>query len=130
MQRLNQNFFQLFDLPESFYLDVDNLSAKYRDMQTEVHPDKFAAAPEQEKMHAVQMTSYINEAYSTLKSPIKRAAYILSLQGMDTESVNQNDLGMDLLMEQMQLRESLDELPKDESALPELDRLKKDVKER
>ena len=130
VQRLNQNFFQLFDLPESFYLDVDNLSAKYRDMQTEVHPDKFAAAPEQEKMHAVQMTSYINEAYSTLKSPIKRAAYILSLQGMDTESVNQNDLGMDLLMEQMQLRESLDELPKDESALPELDRLKKDVKER
>ena len=44
---------------------------------------------------------------------------------MDTESVNQNDLGMDLLMEQMQLRESLDELLKDESALPELDRLKK-----
>ena len=49
---------------------------------------------------------------------------------MDTESVNQNDLGMDLLMEQMQLRESLDELPKDESALPELDRLKKDVIEK
>ena len=130
MQRLNQNFFQLFDLPESFYLDVDNLSAKYRDMQTEVHPDKFATSPEQEKMRAVQMTSYINEAYSTLKSPIKRAAYILSLQGMDAESVNQNDLGMNLLLEQMQLRESLDELPKDESALPELDRLKKDVKER
>ena len=130
MQQLNQNFFQLFDLSESFSLDVDHLSAKYRDMQSEVHPDKFAASPEQEKMRAVQMTSYINEAYSTLKSPIKRAAYILSLQGMDTESVNQNDLGMDLLMEQMQLRESLDELPKDESALPELDRLKKDVKER
>ena len=67
MQRLNQNFFQLFDLPESFYLDVDNLSAKYRDKQTEDNQDKFAAAPEQEKMHAVQMTSYINEAYSTLK---------------------------------------------------------------
>ena len=63
VQRLNQNFFQLFDLPESFYLDVDNLSAKYRDMQTEVHPDKFAAAPEQDKMHAVQMTSYKNAAY-------------------------------------------------------------------
>ena len=130
MQQINQNFFQLFDLSESFYLDVDHLSAKYRDMQTEVHPDKFAASPEQEKMRAVQMTSYINEAYSTLKSPIKRAAYILSLQGMDAESVNQNDLGMDLLMEQMQLRESLDELPKDESALPELGRLKKDVKEK
>ena len=129
MQRLNQNFFQLFDLPESFDLDVAHLSAKYRDMQTEIHPDKFAGAAEQEKIRAVQMTSYINEAYSTLKSPIKRAAYILSLRGMDTESVNQNDLGMDLLMEQMQLRESLDELLKDESALPELDRLKNGVKE-
>ena len=96
MQRLNQNFFQLFDLPESFDLDVAHLSAKYRDMQTEIHPDKFAGAAEQEKMRAVQMTSYINEAYSTLKSPIKRAAYILSLRGMDTESVNQNDLGYGL----------------------------------
>ena len=130
MQQLKQNFFSLFELSESFDLDVEKLTAKYREMQTEVHPDKFATAEEQEKLRAVQMTSYLNEAFSTLKSPLKRAAYILSLQGLDVETVNQPELGMDLLMEQMQLRESLDELPKDDSALPQLDKLKKDVTDR
>ncbi len=130
MQQINQNYFQLFDLSESFDLDVDILTAKYRELQIEMHPDKFAAAEEQEKLRAVQMTSYLNEAYTTLKAPLKRAAYLLSLHGLDVESVSQNDLGMDLLMEQMQLRESLEELPKNDSALAELERLKKDVKER
>ena len=130
MQPINQNFFQLFELAESFDLDLDKLAEKYHAQQVEVHPDKFAAANEQDKMRAVQLTSYLNEAYSTLKSPIKRAAYLLTINGLDVESVNQNDLGMDLLLEQMQLRESLDDLPKDESALTELDRLKSDVSEK
>ena len=83
-----------------------------------------------EKIHAVQLTSFINDAYDTLKSPLKRAAYVLTIRGYDVEKVNQDDLSMDLLVEQMQLRESLDDLPKDDSALPELGKLKKDVKEK
>ena len=130
MQQLNQNFFSIFELPESFDLDLERLTSKYRELPTEVHPDKFAAAGEQEKLRAVQMTSYLNEAFTTLKTPLKRAAYILQLHNFDTESVSQNDLGMDLLIEQMQLRESLDELPKDDSALPQLEQLKKDVTNR
>jgi len=130
VQQFNQNFFELFELPESFDLDLNLLSDTYRDKQVEVHPDKFATAEEKEKMRAVQLSSYLNEAFTTLNSPLKRAAYLLHLQGMDVETVNQNDLGMDLLMEQMQLRESLDELPKDESSLPKLDKLKKDVQQR
>lgn len=124
MQQLNQNYFQLFKLSESFDLDMDSLTEEYHALQTEVHPDKFVSAKEQDRLRAVQMTSYLNEAYSTLKSPLKRAAYILKLHEIDAESVAQKDLGLDLLMEQMQLRESLDELPKDVSALPQLERLK------
>lgn len=130
MQQFKPNYFDLFEIPESFDLDTDLLSEKYHKKQTEVHPDNFAGAEEKEKMRAVQLTSYLNEAYSTLKSPLKRAAYLLKLRGLDVESVNQSDLSMELLMEQMQLREFLDELPKNDSSLPELDKLKKEVNER
>ena len=86
-------------------MDLEKLSEKYHARQVEVHPDKFSGATEKDKLRAVQLTSYLNEAYSTLKSPIKRAAYLLTINGLNVESVSQNDLGMDLLLEQMQLRE-------------------------
>ncbi len=130
MLQINNNFFQLFNLPEAFELDLDILAQSYRELQQEVHPDKFAGGEEQEKMRAVQLTSFLNEAYGTLKSPLQRAGHLLKLRGCDVEQVSQSDLDMDLLMEQMQLREALAELPKDESAIPELERLKNEVSEK
>ena len=127
MQSLIRNYFTLFNLPEACELDQESLSAEYRRQQGEVHPDRFANAEEPEKLRAVQLSSYLNEAYETLKSPLRRAAYLLSLRDIDVEQVNQNDLSMDLLLEQIQLREKLDELPKDESALVSLDSLRSEV---
>lgn len=130
MQDLKQNYFELFKLPVSYDVDIASLTEKYRDMQVAAHPDRVAAESEEVKMRAVQFSSFINEAYDSLKDPLKRLAYILSLNGLDVEKVSQSDLGMDLLMEQMQLRESLEELPKDESAIEDLESIKKDVQEK
>lgn len=127
MQHINKNYFQLFNLSESCELDLDSLAGTYRELQSEVHPDRFANADERAKLLAVQTSSYINEAYDTLKSPLKRAAYLLTLHQQDIEQVSQSDLSMDLLLEQIQLRETLEELPKDESALAELARIKDEV---
>lgn len=127
MQHINKNYFQLFNLSESCELDIDSLAGTYRELQSEVHPDRFANADERAKLLAVQTSSYINEAYDTLKSPLKRAAYLLTLHQQDIEQVSQSDLSMDLLLEQIQLRETLEELPKDESALAELARIKDEV---
>lgn len=123
----DQNFFQLFDLSASFEVDIDSLSNRYRELQNETHPDRFSAGTEQEKLLAVQLNSYLNEAYATLKSPLQRAGYLLKLQDVPIDTVSQEDLGMDLLLEQMQLREKLAELPGDDSALPELEKMKRDV---
>lgn len=127
MQHINKNYFQLFNLSESFDLELDSLAEKYRQLQAESHPDRFANADEQDKLRAVQLSSYLNGAYATLKSPIKRAGYLLVLNDRDIERVEQGELGMDLLLEQMQLRESLGELPDDESALPALEKIKQEV---
>jgi len=127
---INKNYFELFAIPESFELDLEQLTARYRDLQTEWHPDQFAGAGEQERLKAVQMSSYLNQAFDTLKAPLSRAGYLLTLHGFDTEKVTQQDLGMNLLMEQMQLRETLEDLPSDESALDALEALRIEVGEK
>lgn len=127
MPSFTSNYFQLFNLPETYELDQQTLNDAYREQQGEVHPDRFANADEAEKLRAVQLSSYLNEAYETLKSPLRRAAYLLSMHDIDVEQVDQSDLGMDLLLEQIRLREQLDDLPKDESALGDLDKLRDEV---
>lgn len=128
MPTVSTNYFEIFSLSPSFDIDLQNLEALYRQLQLEHHPDKFAGESEALKMQAVQTTSLINSAYETLKSPLSRAGYLLTLRGLDIEAVSQSDLGMDLLMEQMQMREALAELPEDESSLAQLDELKRDAK--
>lgn len=127
MQQFKQNYFELFGLPESFAVDQEVLAEKYRVMQGEWHPDRFASAGEEKKLQAVQISSQLNQAYSVLKTPLSRAGYLLTLHDCDIEKVPQQDLGMDLLLEQMQLREALEDLPPDDTALAELEALKSRV---
>lgn len=127
VQTIKQTYFQLFDIPERFQVDLETLGARYRSLQAETHPDRFANSDEARKLQAVKQSSLLNQAFETLKSPLQRAGYLLQLRDCDVETVSQQDLGMDLLIEQMQLREALDDLPMDESALPDLDELKKKV---
>jgi len=124
---IKQNYFELFAIPQTYQIDIERLAESYRALQTTWHPDRFAGASEQEKLQAVQMSSYLNQAFDTLKAPLPRAGYLLTLQNLDTEKVTQQDLGMDLLMEQMQLREALEDLPAGETALEALEALKAEV---
>ncbi|WP_394201005.1 co-chaperone HscB [Shewanella waksmanii] len=102
------NYFELFSLTPSYRVDTAILAERYRELQRAVHPDKFANASEQDKRMAVQRTAQVNDGYSTLKHPISRAEYMLSLQGLDLshESTTVKDMGF--LMQQMEWRESLE----------------------
>jgi len=103
---LQQNYFELFGLSPGYELDLENLAARYRDLQRAVHPDRFANASDHERRLSVQQAALINEAYQTLTSPLARARYLLELQGVALDDTN---TAMDpmFLMEQMELRESL-----------------------
>lgn len=102
-----ENYFNLLDLPVAFDVDLQLLTEHYRLLQKAVHPDKFANSSDQERLVAVQKASLVNEAYEVLKSPISRARYLLSLHGMVP---NDNDTISDpsFLMQQMEIRESLE----------------------
>ncbi|MEX0618583.1 MAG: Fe-S protein assembly co-chaperone HscB [Pseudohongiellaceae bacterium] len=130
MQFAEKNFFQLFSIPENFQIDQRLLAEHYRELQDRFHPDRVAGAAGNERLKAVQLTSLVNEAYDTLKSPLKRAGYLLKLNGVDVEQVTQEDLGSDLLMEQMLLRESLQDIGEDDAALDRLKALGEQVSAR
>ena len=74
--------FQLFDLPASFALDRDALDRAFRSVQSSVHPDRHAAGSAVERRVAMQWATRANEAYQTLKSPLKRAAYLCEQAGV------------------------------------------------
>ncbi len=105
-----KNYFELFGLPVTFDVDTDDLTLRYRDLQRRVHPDKFANASGQERRLSLQMTALVNEAFQTLKNPVRRGRYLLNLRGIDLG--DETDTAMDpaFLMEQMELRENLDEV--------------------
>ena len=104
------NYFELFEIPQNFDVDVAELAERYRELQKAVHPDKFANASEQQKLLAISKTAQVNDAFQTLKDPIRRAEHMLSLRGIDinNESTTMKDTGF--LMQQMEWREALEDL--------------------
>lgn len=101
------NHFQLFGLPETYRLDVTRLEDAYRSLQSEVHPDRFAASGESEKRLSMQWATKVNEAYQTLKQPLSRATYLLHLRGHEAFSANHTSFPPAFLMQQMEWRESI-----------------------
>lgn len=104
-----QNHFDLFNLPARFTLDMDALDAAYRDVQGQVHPDRFVNATDAEKRVAMQWATRANEAYQTLKNPQKRARYLCELNGVDLQTESNTAMPMAFLMQQMDWREELGE---------------------
>lgn len=106
---LKQDFFSLFDLPARFELDTHVLEQRYRALQAEVHPDKVAHLPPPEQRRAMQRATQVNEAYQTLRDPLKRGRYLLHLAGVDTQEETNTAMPLDFLMQQMEWREALEQ---------------------
>lgn len=103
----SQDYFALFALPRSYSVDERALDAAYRTLQGEVHPDRFAAAGEAERRLALQASARVNEAYRSLKDPVERGQYLLSLKGVDALSETDTSLPLDFLEIQLERREAI-----------------------
>lgn len=102
-----------------YQLDTQALSLRFQDLQRQYHPDKFASGSQAEQLAAVQQSATINQAWQTLRHPLMRAEYLLSLHGFDLASEQHTVRDTAFLMEQLELREELDEIEqaKDEARL-------------
>lgn len=104
-----QDYFGLFGLPPSFNVDTATLERTYRDLQSAVHPDRYAHTPETERRLSMQWATRVNEAYRTLKDPLARAQYLLAINGVDLGEESNTAMPARFLMEQMEWREAVAE---------------------
>ena len=104
-----QNHFELFGLAPAYALEVAALERSYRDIQSRIHPDRYAHAGDAERRASMQWTTRVNEAYRILKSPVQRAKYLLEMHGVDVGFETNTQMPADFLMRQLELREALAE---------------------
>lgn len=121
-----RNYFELFGLPVAFALDVETLAARYRELAREAHPDRFAVGSDSERRLAMQWTTLLNEAFRVLKSPVSRAAYLLQLKHVSLPAGTVAAVDPAFLMQQMELRERLDDVRGDAD---EMESLVRDIRE-
>lgn len=112
---LQSTDFQLFQIPEQFSQDRVTLDARWKELQREAHPDKFAAQGAAAQRIAMQWSVRINEAYQRLKDPVQRAAYLCELHGAPINAENNTAMPAAFLMQQMELREELDDASTEEN---------------
>jgi len=126
---LSTTYFELFGLPASYAVDGEVLAQRYRELQRAVHPDRFANAQDAERRLSVQLASRINEGFRTLKDPLARARYLLEIAGVE---MNDRDTQLDgaFLMDQMELRERLDDAKAAKDSGQRLSALSRDIGER
>jgi molecular chaperone HscB len=106
---LQSNDFELFDLPTQFAQDRSAIDARWKELQREAHPDKFAAQGAAAQRVAMQWSVRINEAYQRLKQPLNRASYVCELHGAPIQAENNTTMPTAFLMQQMEWREALDD---------------------
>jgi len=114
---LRQSYFELFQLDLKFDIDLEKLNLVQQRLQAIYHPDRFVNGSEQEKRLSVQQASWINEAFETLSNPIKRARYMLELSGLQLNDEAETTSDTAFLMEQISIREEIDECRSDADPL-------------
>jgi len=117
---LQSDDFELFGVPRRFAQDRALLDERWKQLQREAHPDRFAAQGPAAQRVAMQWSVRINEAYQRLKDPLKRAAYLCELHGAPIQAEDNTAMPAAFLMQQMEWREALEEAG-DEAALDAID---------
>src|SRR5574341_1524285 len=120
---LDTDDFTLFGVPQRFAQERAELDARWKSLQAQVHPDRFASQGQAAQRVAMQWAVRVNEAYQRLKDPLKRAAYLCELQGVPLHADRNTAMPSAFLMQQMAWRECLDEAKTE----PALEHLQADV---
>ena len=112
--KLHSSDFELFGLPQRFAQERAEIDRRWKELQREAHPDRFAAQGASAQRAALQWSVRINEAYQRLKDPLKRASYLCELRGAPINAENNTAMPPEFLMEQMEWREALDDASSEE----------------
>ncbi|MGS0756278.1 Fe-S protein assembly co-chaperone HscB, partial [Roseateles sp. GG27B] len=107
--KLDDDDFKLFGLPQQQAQQRAEIETRWKDLQAQVHPDKFVADGPAAQRLAMQWAMRVNEAHQRLRDPLKRAAYLCELRGVPLQANENTRMPVAFLMEQMAWREALDD---------------------
>lgn len=107
--KLDDDDFKLFGLAPRFGIDRQEVDARWRALQAQVHPDRFAAEGGSAQRQAMQWAVRVNEAHRRLRDPLARAAYLCELRGARVDAERHTAMPAPFLMQQMAWREALEE---------------------
>ncbi|MBF0620299.1 MAG: Fe-S protein assembly co-chaperone HscB [Magnetococcales bacterium] len=127
---LQLSYFELFDQPKGFYLDLQSVEERYRTLQQAFHPDRYATRSPTEGRFSMEQVTRLNEGLQTLRDPLSRAGYLLQLEGRSPGDESSGAAPSDpaFLMEVMELREELESVDLDkENASEQLDQLRENA---
>ncbi len=104
-----QDYFSLFKVPLSFNVNEAELDRRFKQLQTKIHPDKFSCKSGQEQAYSSQHAAELNSAYSTLKDPLARGRYLLSLKAPRYLELGAVTTSQAMLMDVLDVREELED---------------------
>jgi molecular chaperone HscB len=121
------DYFDVFGLPRVLGIDLAALEKTFHELSRKYHPDYFSTAAPAEKTQAVRMTALLNDAYRTLRHPVRRVEYLLSIYGLKSDG---SKVPQSLLMEVFEINEQLEEVKAGRASIEEADYLRAQIKEK
>jgi molecular chaperone HscB len=121
------NYFEVFGLPRVLGIDIKDLEKRFHQLSRQHHPDYFAAAPPAEKQRALRMTALLNDAYRTLRHPVDRVEYLLSLEGLKPDG---SKVPQSLLMEVFEINEQLESVKRGSATPAEIEEIRDQIREK
>ena len=106
------DYFSFFGVPRRLTLDAGDLERRFRDLSRKFHPDYFYNASPTERLASLERSSYLNDAYRTLKNPVSRVEHLLAIEGLPSAKSEDGTAKVppSLLEEVFALNEELDEI--------------------
>jgi molecular chaperone HscB len=121
------NYFEVFGLPRVLSLDLKALEKTFHELSRKYHPDYFTTAPAEERQKALQMTAALNDAYRTLRHPVRRVEHLLEIEGFKPDG---SKVPKSFLMEVFEINEQLEEVKAGSASKEQVEALRREIEER
>jgi molecular chaperone HscB len=106
------DYFSFLGLPRKLTIASAELEQRFRDLSRKFHPDYYYNASPAERLASLERSSYLNDAYRTLRNPVSRVEHLLAIEGLPSSTSNPGTTQVPpaLLEEVFALNEELDEI--------------------
>src|SRR5439155_24854817 len=121
------DYFEVFGLPRLLNIDLRALEKTLHELSRKYHPDYFSTAPAEEQQQALRMTALLNDAYRTLRHPVRRTEYLVNLEGFKPDG---SKVPKSFLMEVFEINEQMEEVKSGGATKDQVAALRREIEER